>query len=104
MSTRDVLSVPTVVVGPAVLLTTEFLQTLMSGRPGGLPREPEAALNGDAGRGAGMSRTSISEYSTAVECGRVAASYVGGLSPARWSPLPGEPDDDLWTSRWSGDG
>ena len=48
-------------------------------RPGGDIRDPDAALNGEAGRGAGMSRTSGLEYATPVP--GFAASYVGGWSP-----------------------
>ena len=110
----DVLSTAVTVVGLAAeLLTTELRHTLTFGSPGGVLREPEpetepdAALNGDAGRGAGMSSTSMSEYSiaAAIDCGRVAASYVGGLSTARCSLLLCPRDDVDWrTSRCSGDG
>ena len=110
----DVLS--TAVVGlVAELLTTELRHTLTLGSPGGMLREPEpepdAALNGDAGRGAGMSSTSMSEYCMpmsmpipTIDCGRVAASYVGGLSSARYSLLCPFDDVDWRTSRCSGDG
>ena len=77
--------VPSVTVpGVGELLACEFLHAAGFGsppRPGGRPREPEAALNGDAGRGAGMSSTSMSEYcSVARDWGAVAVSYVGGFS------------------------
>lgn len=102
----DVLS--TIVVGlVAELLTTELRQTLTFGSPGGVLRSPEldAALNGDAARGAGMSRTSMSEYCIpTMDCGRVAASYVGGSSRARCSLLCPFEDVDCRTSRCSGEG
>ena len=102
----DVLSTAVTVFGLAVLLTTELRQTLTFGSPGGREvREPDAALNGDAGRGAGMSSTSMSEYSIAtIDWGRVAASYVGGLSTPRCSLLWPCEDVDWRTSRCNGEG
>lgn len=72
----DVPSVP----GLAVLLACESRQTAGVGKPGGMLRVPEAALNGEAGRGAGISNTSTWEYGADPEEGDVAAVYVGGRS------------------------
>ena len=78
MLTPDVLSVGGLVELPACELrhAAGFGRCGCPPRPGGDIREPDAALNGDAGRGAGMSSTSMSEYDPGRPA--FAAAYVGG--------------------------